>query len=74
MNDTTATVDALKARQTELEKRLQAIRKDLAGGLDADSAEQAIQLENYEVLSEIGRLAEKELAEVNKKLRDLDTD
>ncbi len=72
MNDTTAAADALKARQTELEKRLEAIRKDMAGGLDADSAEQAIQLENYEVLSEIARLAENELAQVKEKLGNLD--
>lgn len=72
MNDTTATVDALKARQAELEKRIEAIRKDMAGGLDADSEEQAIQLENYEVLREIARLAEQELAGIRKKLSNLD--
>lgn len=74
MNDTTAAVDTLKARQTELEKRLEAIRKDMAGGLDADSEEQAIQLENYEVLREIARLAEQELAGIKKKLSNLDRD
>lgn len=65
------TQEALEARKAELEKRLAAIRKDLAGGLDADSEEQAIQLENFEVLQEIARLAEKELAEVQEKLEAL---
>ncbi len=61
----------LLQRQAELEKRLQAIRDDLRRGLDADSEEQAIQLENLEVLQEINRLAEKELAEVQQSLAKL---
>ena len=58
----------LLIRKTELEKRLQAIRDDLQRGLAADSEEQAMQLENLEVLQEINRLAELELAEIQQAL------
>lgn len=70
----TDTRESLEARRAELEKRLGAIRKDLASGLDADSEEQAVQLENLEVIQEIARLAENELEEVNRKLENLDGD
>ena len=62
----------LLQRKTELQDRLQAIRADLGRGLAADSKEQAIQLENMEVLQEINRLAEVELAQVEKELALLD--
>ena len=62
------TTERLMARRTELQQRLQAIRADLARGLAADSEEQALQLENLEVLQEINRLAEQELAEIESKL------
>ena len=55
----------LLERKTELEKRLQAIKDDLGRGLEADSKEQAIQLENLDVLKEINRLAELELKQIN---------
>ncbi len=58
----------LLTRKAELTQRLQAIRADLARGLDADSEEQAVQLENMEVLQEIGRLAENELESIEKAL------
>jgi hypothetical protein len=64
-------IDRLKQREEELEHRLHAIRGDYRRGLDRDSEEQAIQLENMEVLQEIGRLAEEELAQVKKQLRAL---
>ena len=59
-------------RREELLNRLAAIRADLASGLDADAEEQAVQLENLEVLSEIRRLAEAELESVEKALAGLD--
>ena len=71
MNDTR---ESLEARRAELEKRLNKIRQDLASGLDADSEEQAVQLENMEVIQEIARLAENELEELNRKLENLDGD
>jgi hypothetical protein len=64
-------IDRLKQRQEELEYRLQAIRCDYRRGLHKDSEEQAIQLENMEVLQEISRLAEKELASVKEQLAQL---
>lgn len=60
--------DQLLQRKQELEQRLTAIRKDLGAGLAADSEEQAIQLENLEVLQEINRLAEIELQQINETL------
>jgi hypothetical protein len=59
-------------RREELLNRLAAIRADLASGLDADAEEQAVQLENLEVLSEIRRLAEAELESIEKALAALD--
>jgi hypothetical protein len=64
--------EKLLQRKAELQNRLQAIRADLRRGLAADSKEQAIQLENMEVLQEINRLAEVELAQVEKELAALD--
>jgi hypothetical protein len=64
--------EKLMQRKAELQNRLQAIRADLGRGLAADSKEQAIQLENLEVLQEINRLAEVELAQVEKELAALD--
>ena len=66
-----AEIDRLKQRQEELELRLHAIRGDYQRGLDQDSEEQAMQLENMEVLQEIGRLAEQELADIKEKLAKL---
>jgi len=58
----------LLARKEELIKRLDAIRADLERGLEADAEEQALQLENLEVLQEISRLAEAELSAINAEL------
>ena len=44
------TEQQLQERKRELVERLEAIRADLGKGLAADSEEQAIQLENLEVL------------------------
>ena len=55
-------------RKQELVRRLDAIRTDLGRGLAADSQEQAIQLENLEVLQEIQRLASEELRSIDKEL------
>ena len=65
------THEELLARREELIKRLDAIRADLGRGLDADAEEQALQLENFEVLQEINRLAETELAAVDAELAEL---
>lgn len=63
--------EQLLARKGELVKRLTAIRSDIGNGLDADSKEQAIQLENMEVLQEIHRLGDEELKNIEKDLEGL---
>lgn len=65
MNDE---MTALKARRAELVQRLEAIQRDIGGGLDKDFEEQAIQLENLEVLQEIARVAEAEINAIDQKL------
>lgn len=43
---------------------MQAIHQDYANGLDADSEERAQQLQNEEVLAEIRRVTQEDLAKV----------
>lgn len=62
------TREQLLARRKELVLRMKAIRADLARGLAADSEEQAIQLENLDVLKEIHRLADQELEAIENDL------
>jgi len=59
---------ALESRRAELIDRLEAIQRDLGSGLDKDFEEQAIQLENLEVLQEIYRLAQEEIREIDRQL------
>jgi len=68
MNDE---VHRLEARKKELQDRLAAIRRDLGRGLEKDYEEQAIQLENLEVLEEIARVAEEEVRTIELKLNEL---
>jgi hypothetical protein len=63
-----ASREDLLEKRKELMTRLAAIRADLGRGLDADSKEQAIQLENIDVLSEIARVAEEEIANIDRQL------
>jgi hypothetical protein len=58
----------LVVRRDELLQRLAAIRKDLGNGLAADSEEQAAQMQNFEVLQEIERLAGEELRAIEEEL------
>jgi RNA polymerase-binding transcription factor DksA len=62
------TREKLIQSRDELLSRLEAIRKDLRGGLDADSKEQAVQLENMQVLQEIARVTEENLQAINKQI------
>ena len=62
------TREELIESRDELMKRLKAIGKDLRGGLDADSKEQAIQLENVQVLHEIARVTQENLQQINKQI------
>ncbi len=68
------TREELVLSRDELLKRLAAIRADFGKGLDADSKEQAIQLENIDVLSEIARITEEELRNINRQLSALKED
>ncbi|AUM11140.1 hypothetical protein [Ketobacter alkanivorans] len=54
----------LLSKREELLNRLDAIKKDYANGLSADSEEQALQLENAEVLAEISRVTNEDLQKV----------
>lgn len=62
----------LLVRKNELLKRLAAIRGDLGSGLASDSEEQAVQLQNLQVLQEIERLANDELVAIEEELSQLD--
>ncbi len=66
------TLEELTQKRDELLTRLADIRRDLRSGLDADSGEQAIQLENLEVLQEIARVTEDELSRVNQQISALE--
>jgi len=55
-------------RRDELVTRLESIEKDYRGGLDADSEERAVQLENAEVLEGIASAAAEELEKIEDKL------
>jgi len=47
------------------------IKSDLRSGLNKDSEEQAIELENHDVLLEIERVTSIELAKLEKQISDL---
>jgi RNA polymerase-binding transcription factor DksA len=72
MPDPNETRQALIDKRRELQERVEAVRKDFAGGLDPDLDEQAIQLENAEVLNELLREALSELEDIEQKLRRMD--
>ncbi len=59
---------ALMDKKKELQERLENIRKDLRHELSADFEEQASELQNRDVLMEIARVIEEELAAINSKL------
>jgi len=62
----------LEQRREELQQRLDAIKRDLGGGLERDLEDQAQQLENRDTLLEIARVAEQELRDVEAQLREVD--
>ena len=59
----------LRQKQVELRERVDAIRRDFKSGLDRDLEEQAVQLENAEVLDALLKQALTELEEIEQKLR-----
>ena len=60
--------DALLTKRDDLLKLISEIKRDLGRGLDANLNEQAVQLENMEVLQELLRVATSELEEVSMQL------
>ncbi|MDT8384683.1 MAG: hypothetical protein RRB22_09725 [Gammaproteobacteria bacterium] len=70
--DTISTQRAELLLQREaLRERLEAINADYRKGLSADSEEQAIQLENAEVLEGIAKAAAEELEQIEQRLAKL---
>jgi hypothetical protein len=64
MPDLLTKKSSLEARYAELNQRLQAIQQDYARGLDADSEERAQELQNADVLAEIKRVTQEDLAKI----------
>lgn len=62
------TKDELLKKQQELIERITAIKKDFERGLDRDLEEQALQLENYEVLQGLLEQASAELEKIELQL------
>jgi len=65
----TITRDELLTKQHELIDRVTAIKRDFESGLDPDLEEQALQLENYEVLQRLLEQANAELDKIDEQLR-----
>ncbi len=65
-------LEKLKVNKRKLVSKVRAIEDDLKKGLNRSRHEQAIQLENYEVLLEILRVAENDLNNINKKIFQLE--
>ena len=64
--------EALLTKKKELEERLDKIKRDIGQKLSADSEEQATELENRDVILEIARVTEEQLAAVNAELNGTD--
>ena len=60
--------ETLLTKKKELEERLERIKRDIGHKLSADSEERATELENRDVILEIARVTEEELASVNAEL------
>jgi RNA polymerase-binding transcription factor DksA len=63
------TRDELLTKQHQLIERVTAIKEDFERGLDPDLEEQAIQLENYEVLQKLLEQANAELDKIDEQLK-----
>lgn len=58
----------LRLQRDSLRERLEAIQQDYKKGLSADSDDQAIELENAEVLEGIAKAAAEELSQIEERL------
>jgi RNA polymerase-binding transcription factor DksA len=63
------TRDDLLTKQHQLIERVTAIKRDFEKGLDPNLEEQAIQLENYEVLQRLLEQANLELDKIDEQLK-----
>lgn len=63
--------EELLRKRKELMDRVEAIRADYKRGLDRDSEERAVQLENRETLNEIERVSLEEIAKIDEQLKKL---
>ena len=68
MPDTEATKDRLEAQLAELKERQDRIAQDLAEPLNADSSEQAVEMEDDVSLESQAALIAREIASVNRAL------
>lgn len=64
------THEQLVAERDRLVARLEAIKSDYARGLDPDSAERAVQLENAETLNEIQRVTTEQIAQIEEQIQE----
>ena len=63
--------EQLELKRAELNERVTKIKADITGGLEADSKEQAAQLENQEVLDALANEGVEELAKISAALQRL---
>jgi len=63
---TSSDYDKLLEKRDALRARLESIKQDYKAGLSADFSEQAVELENRDVLNEIARTTEEELERIEK--------
>ena len=63
--------NALEKQKSELAERITKIKADIRNGLDADSKEQVIQLENRDVLNALGYEAVEEVACIDSALQNI---
>jgi RNA polymerase-binding transcription factor DksA len=71
MSKTQNEKERLIEKRNELRARIESIEKDYQQGLDPDSEEQAVQLENAEVLEGIAKSTSEELQRIEEKLAKL---
>ncbi len=65
-------LEKLKLDKRKIESKVRSVEEELKRGLNRNSHEQAVQLDNYDVLLEILRVSESELNDINKKIYQLE--
>ena len=71
MSNTKSEKEQLIEKRNELRSRLESIENDYRQGLDSDSEEQAVQLQNADVLDAIARSTAEELQRIEERLAEL---